>query len=194
MSVGLDGVVEQQSNYQRSGFEFAYRNIRYQGVVGHAVLKKLEEQSGLSSGHRCRTVKSTDMPVLRKLDLSIHGIDRRTLIEHWLVDSDNRKSLVCSYGEQALGVGTIRRCKQGLKVGPLMAVDEMIARRLVAALFDLFSENEMVLDVPEPNQPAVELAENLGLTPVFETARMYKGDIPEYQLDSLFGVTTFELG
>ena len=31
-TVGLDGVVAQQANYARSGFVYAYRNVRYSGV------------------------------------------------------------------------------------------------------------------------------------------------------------------
>lgn len=30
-NIGLDGVVAQQENYQKSGFKLAHRNIRYQG-------------------------------------------------------------------------------------------------------------------------------------------------------------------
>jgi hypothetical protein len=30
--------------------------------------------------------------------------------------------------------------------------------------------------------------------PVFETARMYTGAIPQFAFDRVFGVTTFELG
>ena len=33
--VGLDGVVDQQANYQRSGFVLAHRNIRFGGVVDY---------------------------------------------------------------------------------------------------------------------------------------------------------------
>jgi hypothetical protein len=38
------------------------------------------------------------------------------------------------------------------------------------------------------------LAQELGLTPVFETARMYTGAIPPLRLERVYGVTTFELG
>src|SRR3981189_3369112 len=31
--IGLDGVVAQQQNYRRSGFELAYANVRYGGIV-----------------------------------------------------------------------------------------------------------------------------------------------------------------
>src|SRR5882724_6386732 len=31
--IGLDGVVAQQQNYRKSGFELAYANIRYGGIV-----------------------------------------------------------------------------------------------------------------------------------------------------------------
>ena len=34
LNIGLDGVVEQQENYKKSGFNLAYRNIRFAGVGG----------------------------------------------------------------------------------------------------------------------------------------------------------------
>jgi hypothetical protein len=33
-----------------------------------------------------------------------------------------------------------------------------------------------------------------GLVPVFETARMYSGAIPDEPVERIYGVTTFELG
>ena len=38
------------------------------------------------------------------------------------------------------------------------------------------------------------LAEAHGLTPVFQTARMYPGAIRDVTLERVYGVTTFELG
>ena len=44
------------------------------------------------------------------------------------------------------------------------------------------------------NHRAIALAKRWGLTPVFETARMYRGPPPELPLDRIFGIATFELG
>jgi hypothetical protein len=53
---------------------------------------------------------------------------------------------------------------------------------------------KIFLDVPSINRDAVALAQDRGLVPVFETARMYTGAIPPLRLERVFGVTTFELG
>jgi hypothetical protein len=50
------------------------------------------------------------------------------------------------------------------------------------------------MDVPADNAQAIRLAEDFGLSPIFETARMYRGQAPEIPLDRVFGVTTLELG
>ena len=56
------------------------------------------------------------------------------------------------------------------------------------------ASGEIFLDVPSVNREAVALALDHGLTPVFETARMYTGPIRPLRLERVFGVTTFELG
>ena len=53
---------------------------------------------------------------------------------------------------------------------------------------------EVFLDCPEPNRPATELAARYGLSPVFETARMYRGTAPTLPLPRIYGISTFELG
>ena len=53
---------------------------------------------------------------------------------------------------------------------------------------------EIFLDVPSINREATALAQDFGLAPVFETARMYTGATPSLRLERVFGVTSFELG
>jgi hypothetical protein len=50
------------------------------------------------------------------------------------------------------------------------------------------------LDIPAVNPAALALTVRHGMTPVFETARMYTRENPSLPLDRVYGVTTFELG
>ncbi len=52
----------------------------------------------------------------------------------------------------------------------------------------------MAIDVPDRNKAAIGLAEQMGLKPSFETARMYTGPDPAVDYAGLFGVTSLELG
>jgi len=40
----------------------------------------------------------------------------------------------------------------------------------------------------------MEIAQQLQLEPIFETARMYRGKPPASDVQQIFGVTTLELG
>ena len=73
------------------------------------------------------------------------------------------------------------------------ADDRDAAETVFAALVGP-SGGQVFLDVPQPNGAAVALATAHGLTPVFETARMYSGPIRPVSLERVYGVTTFELG
>ena len=65
---------------------------------------------------------------------------------------------------------------------------------VLSTLLATVGDGEIFLDVPGINRDAVALAQDRGLVPVFETARMYTGAIPPLRLERVFGVTTFELG
>ena len=184
MTVGLDGVLEQQDNYRKSGFVLAYRNIRYAGAPVGLLVKS----------QTCRAVIADDLPGICNLDQQIHGINRQRFMSNWVTDTEHRLSMVSVQAGKITGFGTIRACEQGFKVGPLIAASAQDAGALLAALVDKAGATEIILDVPEPNAEAMQLASDMGLVNVFETARMYRGKAPAYDLKRLYGVTTFELG
>jgi len=93
-----------------------------------------------------------------------------------------------------IGWGVVRPCRNGCKIGPLVVDDRATAEVVLSTLLASVGGGEIFLDVPSINRNAVALAQNLGLVPVFETARMYTGAIPPLRLERVFGVTTFELG
>jgi hypothetical protein len=88
----------------------------------------------------------------------------------------------------------IRPCRKGFKIGPLVADDRATAEAVLSALIAKVGGGEIFLDVPGVNLAAIALAQDFGLAPVFETARMYTGAIPPLRLERVFGITSFELG
>lgn len=186
-TVGLDGVVAQQDNYRKSGFALAGRNVRHSGVpvrLGNG-----------DAGCTIRPVAPDDIPSLLDYD-ALHVPARRDVFMGvWISPKPTRQSLIAVRDDTLCGVGTMRTCRTGNKIGPLFAADAAIAEALFDALIALIPAGaEVSLDTPEDNATAVAIATRAGLKPVFETARMYRGPAPDLPLAKIFGITTFELG
>jgi GNAT superfamily N-acetyltransferase len=181
--IGLDGVVAQQDNYTKSGFSFAYANIR---CGGNPVAL---------NAPRTDVVPPADVPlaVIVTDDATVFPAARPAFLRAWIGAPGHIGRALIRDGRPAAW-GVIRPCRNGRKIGPLVADDHAAAETVLAALLAETSSGEIFLDVPSVNHPAVALAEALGLAPVFETARMYTSPIPPLRLDRLFGVATFELG
>jgi ribosomal protein S18 acetylase RimI-like enzyme len=183
-NVGLDGVILQQENYKKSGFELIHRSVRYRG-------------NGTDTGtFDPGIVPISEVPIddLLRYDQPHFPDQRGSFLKKWIAQP-NSVAFGFSGDEGLSGYGLLRRCRLGFKIGPLFAEDETIAESLFSALTGYVEGGAPVfLDVPEPNLAAVRLAERHGMEKTFETARMYtKGD-PGMPMSEIFGVTTFELG
>jgi len=185
--IGLDGVIGEQENYARSGFVLAYRNIRFGGRAGQIA----DPSAAAAVAFRSLPVPDWQMEAL---DRRVFPAPRSRFWQHWLSALGHRS--VAAYRDGELqGFATIRACRSGYKIGPLVAGSRDIALGLIAKLVAHVDDAaEVFLDVPEPNGEAMAMARSLGMAPVFETARMYTGPAPELDIGQVFGVTTFELG
>ena len=180
-TIGLDSVVAQQDNYRKSGFVFAYKNIRYGGWA--------------PSFHAApTTISLTEVPFegIASDDAAVFPAARPVFLRSWVAAPDHIGRALIRDGRLAAW-GVIRPCRTGRKVGPLIADDLVAAEAVFAALVGPVA-GEVFLDVPQPNGAAAALARAHGLAPVFETARMYSGPIRPVALERVYGVTTFELG
>lgn len=183
-NIGLDGVLAQQENYEKSGFKPAYRNIRYRGISS--------------------TQKAEFPDIVELNDLNFTQIDnydrnffpaaRTKFLKHWISQPESL-ALGVEKNRRLSGYGVIRRCRSGYKIGPLFAESQSTAERLFMSLGNFAGENEQIfLDVPEVNKFALDLAKNHKMEKVFETVRMYTRGEPVLPMEKIYGVTSFELG
>lgn len=184
-NIGLDGVVEQQDNYRKSGFQLAHRNVRFQGI---ARPRRVSTQS-----MAMKDVTELPFEQLMSYDRPCFAVSRERFLAEWIAQPDSI-AIAAVHDDVIHGYGVLRRCASGHKVGPLFADDARTAEALLDALISQHEGETFVLDVPEPNSQAVALAQQYGMTSVFETARMYTNAAPAVPLARVFGITTFELG
>jgi GNAT superfamily N-acetyltransferase len=183
--VGLDGVPAQQDNYRKSGFALAWNNVRFAGTAGAATAGTVGPIVPLAS---------VDFAALCADDRRVFPAPRDAFLRCWTAMPDATGLAWLADGKPA-GWGLIRRCREGHKIGPLVADTPEAANSLYAALCASVPAGDTVyLDVPLPNAAAVALARAHGLRSVFETARMYAGPAPACELQRVYGITSFELG
>ena len=188
MPIGLDGVVAQQNNYKKSGFEFAHRNIRYSGRS-----KKIKLESDGIDG----SIVSLDkipFSMLQMFDRSFFPQSRAGFLSGWISQPDSfalgliEDGVICGYG-------VIRPCRVGFKIGPLFANSEFGAEKIFSSLCACVDNDSPVfLDIPESNLRAINLVNRHQMQPMFETARMYKGYVGNVRIEDTYGITSFELG
>jgi hypothetical protein len=181
-TVGLDGVDAQLANYRSMGFAPAYRTVRYSGRPG---MPRRPEGD-------IRPVHAALMDDARAFDRCFFPGPRPAFLERWLAPP--HVALVAVRNGAVAGLGVMRRCREGWKVGPLFAGDQVRAEGLLAALAGSAGSETIHLDVPATAGPFAAFLASAGFSPGFETTRMYKGPAPAVGGDGVFAVTSLELG
>ncbi|KZM39316.1 GCN5 family acetyltransferase [Marinomonas sp. SBI22] len=188
-NIGLDGVAAQQANYQKSGFQLAYANVRFQGEVSLVNADKPNKLKGAAV-----PLGTVPLSSLFTYENAFFPADRTAFVQAW-VEQDDADALAYVDEGSVQGYGVIRQCQTGYKIAPLFADSAEIARSLIATLTtDLPKGAAFFLDVPACHQDAVLLAKDFAMEPVFETARMYTQTQPALPLNRIYGVTSFEIG
>jgi len=182
--LGLDGVVAQQANYAKSGFQFAHRSLRWAGHAGQFTGKSPQVVP----------LHQLDPNEVVLLDAEVSPAARPQYLKAWLEQPDTRTWGIATHGVVD-GLAVARPCQTGWKIGPLIAKHPEQARELMhACCTGLASDTPIFVDTPEPNAAACQLFEGAGFTVSFEVARMYTQKVRQHRLDWLYGVTSFELG
>ncbi|MFE5139698.1 GNAT family N-acetyltransferase [Streptomyces fagopyri] len=181
-TVGLDGVVAQQDNYRRSGFALEHRTVRFTGTAPTA-----------PAPVGVRPAEAADLADIAAYDSACCPADRPRFLARWLAEPGHR-TVVRVVDGRLTGYAVVRPALDRPRVGPLFADTAGDARALLLALGAQTPGGGITVDVPRTNTAGVALAEEFGLTPSFETARMYTGPVRPFARERVFGITTLELG
>ena len=179
-TVGLDGVPAQQANYARSGFAHAGETVRYAGRVPGA------RDTGI------RRATEADVATMIALETHASGWSKPAYLDAWVRQTPNRASFVSERDGNVAGMATVRRCREGAKIGPLVAADEEMALALIAHAAAEMGP-DIIVDVPSTSAPLDDICRGLELSAGFNTARMYRG-AARASGSNLYAVTTLELG
>lgn len=182
-AIGMDGVFTMQPFYARGGFVFSHRNLRLAGTG----------RSGGSPDPALVELASLPFDGVAAFDRRHFGFSRESFLRRWIRPAGG---LGLGYldGDHLSGLGMIRPCLTGFKVGPLFAETPEIADALFSALSAHAEGQPVFLDTPENHAAALELGQRHRLTESFGCARMYLGPPPALPWNQIYGVTTFELG
>lgn len=181
-TVGLDGVVDQQDNYRKSGFQLALTHIRYAGLT--------------PAPASARSVDLVDARAIPFADLAAYDrrffpAERDAFLSLW-VNLPGHRSLAAIRDGALEGFAVLRPAESGFRIGPLHASSDRVAHTLITNLAE--PGTPVAIDVPDVNRPAINLMESLGFEPTFECARMYAGPPPVVDQNGIFATTTLELG
>ncbi len=181
-AIGMDGVINMKSFYEKGGFREAFREQRYQ-VLGRAC----DVDANVTA------IKPEHHSQVLAYDRYCFGFDRRAFMQQWLTQPE---ALTLQYRKagEVVGLAVMRKAVVGYKVGPLFADSMAIAGALYAACLHAAIGENVTMDVPLTNHQAKALVEEYAAVPVFECARMYYGSAPPLPLHKVYGITTLELG
>jgi hypothetical protein len=175
-------VPAQQENYRRSGFHPAYRTARYAGPI----------QPG-PTPVGVQPLTSADLPAVLDYDRACFPAERAGFLGRWLGAPGHTACLRVRDGRLA-GYGVIRPSQDGYRIGPLFADSGADARALFDALVAGKRGQNVAVDIPEAHEEARALAIERGLSPGFQTVRMYTGPVRRLDAARVYGVTSLELG
>ena len=180
--IGLDGVVAQQDNYQKSGFRLAYPNVRYGGRVATGAAPP-----GI--------IALADVPfaLVEADDATVFPAPRTAFLRAWIETSGHVGRALVRDG-RLVGLGRDPPVPHGLQDRPAGGRRSRGGGGGVRGAGGGGRRRRIFLDVPSVNRDAVALA---GITD-FRRCLRPRGCMPDairpLRLERVFGVTTFELG
>lgn len=160
-SIWLDATEMGRPVYEKLGFATVFGLTRRRGIV------RTEPQLGETASLRLMTAEDLAGGEVDDLDLAATGADRLKLLSALRRDLPEGALVAMRDPREVtalLGFALARRGSRAVQIGPVVARTETIGRSLLAAEFAHLAGSETLIDIPDENLSAIEVAEAAGLT------------------------------
>lgn len=185
-SIRLDATPAGHAVYQKLDFVDEYRLSRMETVVsGDGLALQLNP---------ARPMTKDDLPAVAVFDRQVFGADRRLALE-WMFDGAPDYAWVIEERGQTVGYTFGRRGFNFEQLGPVVAHDHQIARRLVSACLNRQAGKRFILDASHCETGWRSWLESVGFREQRPFIRMFYRDNPYPGLPSKqFGILGPEFG
>ncbi len=171
-SVRLDATPLGRPIYEKLGFKAEYELARFEGV--------------LTAGQSASAEKAlaTDLPELMALDRRVTATARDKFIDRLFAEQPDTLRIV-RWERRICGFAVARPGARAWQIGPCLG-DADAGALLIQDAWSRYGGKPVFLDVPLPNQHAVEFAQRTGLTVQRRLLRMGRGERVVERLDELW--------
>lgn len=181
----LNAAPVMEKKYELAGFRTANRGARYT-TISHKFEKPPQGIVPL---------KEVPFGDIRDFDRRFFPANRDNFLQTWLMMPESRGFASVDAKGRVNAYGQIRRFNTGWKIGPLFSTTPEAADLLYEVLQGSVPENEpVVIDIALNNPNATSLASKHSMEKVFENARMYRGQVPDFDQSGIYSFTSQELG
>ena len=186
-TIGLDGVVDQQDAYRRSGFALAWRNRRHGADAPRRSTSRRAPPSVVDAA-------ALPLDVVTAYDARMTGAPRPAFLRAWLT-LPGHVALAAVRDGRAGGPGRGPPVpRRGPRSGRCSPTTRPPPARSSPRSPPGPAPARSSSTSPARTRTRRRSRAEAGMAPVFETARMYAGPPPAIPLDRVYGVTSFELG
>ncbi len=135
--LGLNGVKQQVGNYQRKyGFKPYHDNFRFSGRLKPQGFKN----DFFEFGEKIKIIgqENLDINQLIEYDTSVFSYNREIFLRKW-IDMPGSYLLAATEKDKICGYGVVSKCLNGVKIAPLFAKNEKIAKNLCESFASKFN-------------------------------------------------------
>eukprot|EP01040_Poterioochromonas_malhamensis_P010297 gene10299-11199_t len=193
--IGLDGVLVQVPNYEKSGFVSYFKSIRHLFVKNESHPLTAEEQSHIVNAKDKEHGEERLRDILA-LQQSIQTITYESYYRALFQDEEVKALSYYSSDNEIVGFGVIRPAMEGYRVGPLYANDAEVARVLFKALVgDLLLGSKVIMEIALDSTSALGVAESFDMTTLGAGCmHMYTQPPPPSDLSRVFALQSWTIG